>query len=540
MNSNATTASRVRRGADLRTLALGCATASLAACSLSPGPPAVAPVDDIPAAFAGTGDPPRAPAPVAPPAVQDDLRWWSAFQDPALDAVVDSVLASNFDLAEGVARVRQARARARIAKAPLLPSVGLATGAADQDTPANAGLGAQFRQLGLGNPRDSAGGSAPLFDRLAFTTYSASLDFSYELDFWGRARNDARAAAGEYLATESDFLAARIGVVSEAISTYFEIVDLRERVALAREAASVSEERAGLAETRYDRGLVPSFRLYQVRQDLLQTQAAVPTLETALVSAEGRLAVLWGGYVRDLSAVLPDSLAPFVPRGSPPPGAPAALLLQRPDVRAAGQRLEAARHRVGARRADLLPSLSLSGSVGYQSAEAGNLFDGDQWFRNLLANLAAPLFMGGRLRGAVAVAEAQLDQAAAAFGRAVVTAVHEVEAALARLRNDQRRRAFLEAQLAEARTSAELQARRYAGGVGGYADYLDARRNLLNVQSVLSSARRDVALARLAVHRALGGAWFDPAEDAVAVGLRRATPTTGPGPSAPPRAAGLG
>jgi len=517
MDRDATIAAKLRREA--ARLATACATATAAACSLAPDPPVVAPVEDIPAAFAGAADPSgRPPASPDPAALQDGLRWWDAFQDPALEAVVDSVLASNFDLAEGVARVRQARAQARIAKAPLLPSVGLSLGAADQNTPANAGLGAQFRQLGLGGSQDSAGSGAPLFDRLAFTTYSASLDFSYELDFWGRARSDARAAAGEYLATESDFLAARIGVVSEAISTYFEIVDLRERVALAREVASVSAERAGLAETRYGRGLVSSFRLYQVRQDLLETQAAVPALETALATAEGRLATLWGGYARDAATVLPDSLAPALPRGAPPPGAPAALLLQRPDVRAAGQRLEAARHRVGARRASLLPSLSLSGSVGYQSAEAGDLFDGRQWFRNLLANLAAPLFMGGRLRGALTVAEAQLDQAVAAFGRAVVTAVHEVEAALARFRNDERRRAFLEAQLVEARTSAELQARRYAGGVAGYADYLDAQRNLLNVRSVLSTARRDVALARLAVHRALGGAWFDPAQDAVAAG----------------------
>lgn len=530
MDRHATVAAKLRRGAAV--LAAVCATVTSGACSLAPDPPSVAPVDDIPAEFTGAADSSRlAPASVEPFAVRDDSRWWDAFQDPALEAVVDSVLASNFDLAEGVARVRQARAQARIAKAPLLPSVGLSVGAADQNTPANAGLGAQFQQLGLGGSQDSAGVGVPLFDRLAFTTYTASLDFSYELDFWGRARNDARAAAGEYLATESDFLAARIGIVSEAISTYFEIVDLRERVALAREAASLSDERAALAETRYGRGLVPSFRLYQIRQDLLRTQAALPALETALTSAEGRLAVLWGGYARDLSAVLPDALAPALPSGAPPAGAPAALLLQRPDVRAAGQRLEAARYRVGARRADLLPSLSLSGSVGYQSADAGDLFDGEQWFRNLLANLAAPLFMGGRLRGALAVAEAQFDQAAAAFGRAVVNAVHEVEAALARFRNDERRRAFLEAQLAEARTSADLQARRYAGGVAGYADYLDARRNLLDVQSVLSTARRDVALARLAVHRALGGAWLDPEQGAATEDAAAQMPASSPATS---------
>ncbi len=512
---------------------MACAVALSGACSLAPSPRVAAPVDDVPAAFAAAESPDH---PDALPRLLGDgaTRWWAAFQDPALEAVVDSVLASNFDLAEAVARVRQARAQARIAKAPLLPSVGISGGVVDQDTPANAGLGAQFRALGIGTGEAGSDSVAPLFERLAFTTYSASLDFSYELDFWGRARNDARAAAGEYLASESDLLAARIAVVSEAISTYFEIADLRTRVALARRAVGVSSERATLAEARYERGLIPSFRLYQVRQDLLATRAALPALETALASAEGRLAVLAGRYVGDLDAVLPDSLAPSLPRGAPSPGAPAALLLQRPDVRSAAQRAEAARLRLAARRADLLPSLSLAGSIGYQSADAGGLFDASQWFRNLVANLAAPLFMGGRLRGAVAVAEAQFDQAAAAFGRAVVVAVAEVEAALVRFRNDERRRAFLQSEVEEARASAELQARRYAGGAGGYADYLDAERNLLNVELALATSRRDVAVARLAVHRALGGTWFQPAGETEPAGDEAALAGTEPLPPAIP------
>ena len=481
--------------------ALACTT-----CSFVPSPPVVEPVGGIPSEFAATSGLPGRFGPAADSA-RPASRWWAAFEDPVLNAVVDSVLASNFDLAEAVARVRQARAHARIAKAPLLPAVGLSAAATDQDTPANAGLGAQFRALGLGG--DS---TAPALDRLAFTTWSASLDFSYELDFWGRGRNDARAAASDYLASESDFQAARIAVVAETITTYFEIVDLRRRTALAREVADMSSERATLAEIRYGRGLIPSFQLYQLRQDLQEARAALPGLETALAGAEGRLAVLLGGFVRDLDMVLPDSLAPVLATASPHVGVPADLLLQRPDVRAAGQRMEAARYRVGARRADLLPALSLSGSVGLQSADAAGLFDADQWFRNLVANLAAPLFQGGRLRGAVGVAEAQFDQAAAAFGRSVVTAAHEVEAALTRFRNDERRHAFLQSERSEARASAELQARRYAGGVGGYADYLDAQRNLLNVESALAAAQRDVALARLAVHRAVGGAWVAPEE----------------------------
>ena len=202
-----------------------------------------------------------------------------------------------------------------------------------------------------------------------------------------------------------------------------------------------------------------------------------------------------------------------MPPGDPvAAGVPADLLLQRPDVRAAGERLEAARFSIGARRAELLPSLSFSGTIGLQAAEVDGLFNVDQWFRNLIGNLTAPIFQGGRIRSNIALAHANFSQAAAAYGRTVVTAVHEVEGALAALDNEGRRHEFLQSQREEAMASVALQSERYASGVAGYTDYLDALRALLNVESTLAGARRDLALARLSVHRALGGEWTEPPE----------------------------
>ncbi len=480
------------------------AACAQSACSFAPDPMVPEPVAQVPDRFSRgipegiTGN------------RNESREWWKAFSDPVLNAVVDSVLVSNFDLVEAVARVRQARAQARIVRAALFPSVLASGSVAEQNTPANAGFGAQFQALGLGRGQGDSASVVPSLDRLALTTVSVSADISYELDFWGRAGNEARSAGSEYLASESDFHAARIGVLAETITTYFEIVALRRRVVLVRETVDVLVEREALAQTRYDRGLAPSLELYQVRGDLRNTQAALPRIETGLADAEGRLAVLLGGYRRNVEAILSDSLAPVLPADPVPTGIPADLLLQRPDVRAAGQRLEAARYGIGARRAELFPSLSFSGSIGLQSSQVDGLFNVDQWFRNLVANLTGPVFQGGRLRNNVALALARFDQAAAAYGRTVVTAVHEVEAALAGLDSEGRRHAFLAAQQEEARASADLQARRYTLGVGGYSDYLDALRTLLNVESALADATRDVALARLAVHRALGGDWITP------------------------------
>ena len=484
----------------------------LSACSLAPGPSLPEPVAEIPDDFSAR----------LQPGAYEPLEWWTTFRDPVLDAVVDSVLASNFDLAAGVARVQQARARARIARADLFPSVGASGNVTDTDTPTDAGIGAQIQALGLGGPGDTIAGFA-FPDRIDLTTYSVSADFAYELDFWGRARNDARAAGSEYLASESDFHAARIGILAETITTYFDIVSLRQQTELAGETVEVLLERESLASTSYDRGLIDSWTLSQVRQDLRNTQAGLPQLETQLTSAEARLAVLLGGYRQDVEAILPDSLEPQLAADPVPAGVPADLLYQRPDVRAAGQRLDAARYSIGARRAQLLPSLSLSGSIGLASADAGELFNAQQWFTNLITNLTAPIFQAGRLRNNLAFAEGRFDEAAAAYGRTVVTAVNEVETALTGLENETRRHAFLASQRDEALATMDLQSQRYESGVVGYTDYLDALRTLLNVEAALAGATRDLALARLAVHRALGGAWASPE----AVPEPRMVPTSG-------------
>lgn len=430
------------------------------------------------------------------------LEWWRDFEDPTLDALIDTALVSNLDLVEAVARVEQARAQSGIAWADLFPQIQAGTDASKTSQPANTGIGGAFRDL---TPDTLLAG--PTLDRFDFTTYSASLGFSWELDFWGRARNDGRAAAADLMASRADLDAARLGVLSETISTYFQIADLRERVGLTRETAEVLEEREALTVTRYDRGLVSSLELYQVRLDLRTAQASLPQIEIQLAEAEGRMAVLLGKYAGRIGGLLGDALDPVQVVKPIDTGIPADLLLQRPDVRAAAERLEAARFRVGARKAQLLPTLTLSGSAGRQSRDVGGLFDADQWFTNFIAGLTAPIFQGGRLRNNVKAAEAQYTQFAAAFGRTVLTAVFEVETSLKRYEEERRRFGLLTSQRDEAEASANLQSRRYAAGVAGYTDYLDAFRTLLGVQSTLSAAGTDLALARLGVHRALGGGW---------------------------------
>ncbi len=440
-------------------------------------------------------------------------EWWKTFADPALDRIVAGVLASNFDLAAAVARVEQARARARIARAPLFPSIQPTAGVNEFDAPTNAGIGAQLDELGVG----SGGGGVPgitLPDRLGLTTYTAGVEFAYELDFWGRNRNDGLAAGAGRLASESDYMTARMGVLAETVRTYLELVNLRRQRTLASEIAEVFRQRESLAESRYDRGLTDVSVLHRARQDARGAQAELPQIEALLADAEGRLRVLMGDHRVDLAQLTSDSLSG---NGAPhpvPPGIPTRLLMQRPDVVAARQRMEAARFQVGARRADLAPRLSLHGSIGLQSTESSEWFDPEQWFRNLSMNLLGPVFQGTRLQANLALAKAGLKGAVAAYGRSVITAVSEVEAALAGLEASRRRHSLLTSRLNAAQAEEELQEQRYVSGVVDYEALLTSMQVRMTANSLLATAERDLGLARLALHRALGGAWAPEARRA--------------------------
>lgn len=434
------------------------------------------------------------------------LAWWESFADPALNRIVEKALTSNLDLRQAVARIEQARARARIARAAFFPLVKPSISAVDFETPTNAGIGAQLDELGLGSELIEDLGFA-LPDSLQLRTYSLSTEFAYEADFWGRNRKDALAAGAEHLASEADYLTARISILAETIGAYLEVVDSRSQERFAIDMIAILEQRASLIENRYERGLINVLPVYSLQRQLREARVELPRIEAATADAEARLWVLLGGYSEALSSLLPDEPAPSMRPQSVPIGIPADLLTQRPDIAAAQQRMQAARFALGARRADLLPSLSLSGVIGLQSTDSNELFDPDQWFHNLGLNLLGPTVQGASRRAKVELAEARLREATATYGRSVVAAVNEVQAALTGLEASRSRHALLSSHLEEAKAEASLQEQRYTSGVGDYEELLAANQLLVSARSAFSAAERELGVSRLALHRSLGGAW---------------------------------
>jgi len=496
-----------------QTAARGAAVITLlfvASCSFAPEPRTPTVVVDLPPEYpAEVADSTGAAAAAADSLVREPERWWTVYNDPVLEALVDTALAANLDLREAVARVEEVRQRYRIARADLIPAIGLAADASYQDAPSNTGFAGE---IGGGEPGQPPGQT--LFpDRFKYDTYTAGIGFSYEIDFWGKFRNNTKAAVSDFLASEGDYQTARLAVISATISTYLEVVELRRSVELTSLSVDILQERSQRTNERYFRGLVTTFELYTIQSLFRNTQASLPVLESALEEAKGRLAVLLGQYAGSLDQILADDGAPDIVLDPVPADLTAALLEERPDVWSAWQRMEAARYRIGSRKADLYPAIRLDATVGLQSGDVSNLFRLDQYFVNLVGGLTQPLFQGGRLRANIGVAEAQFQALAANYVRTVLTAYKEVQVSLVNLDKQSERYEFLRRQQISAQGSVDFQRRSFARGVGDYLAYLDAKQNLAGTETNLAAAERSLAEARLAVHRALGGAWVRDTED---------------------------
>jgi multidrug efflux system outer membrane protein len=490
----------------------------LAGCSMTPSMTAPEAERDLPETFAPAPGDTTLPAAAADTARYDSQRWWTAFGDSTLTALVDTALADNLDLTSARARVEELAAQFRIARAPLFPSVNANGQYNYQNQPANTGIGGA---IGGGGGDDGGNGDAPpdggqqqsIPDRFEFATYQATLGLSYELDFWGRVRSQRKAALSQYFATAADLQTARLSVISQTISTYFQVASLQRQAALGRQAVDLLEQRLAITQDRYARGLTSSFQLFTVRQSLETARSEQPPLESQLYDARSRLSTLLGRFAG--TSLLPDSLAPSLELSPVPAGLPADLLMQRPDVRAGALRLEAARQQIGGARAEMLPSLSLTGTGGTQSSSLASLVDVDQRFANFVAQLTAPLFQGGRLRANIDAAEARYKQQAAAYENTVLTAFREVKAALVAYDKQRQRLQTVQNQVASARATFRTQRDRYERGIGDVLSLLDAERGLVQARTRLAVARRAAVNARLTLHRALGGTWTDaaPVED---------------------------
>jgi multidrug efflux system outer membrane protein len=467
-----------------------------AGCSLAPSPeppPVAAPENWRSPAGAAAAVPSE---PSAPAAVVAD-EWWKVFGDPRLDALVSQGLAANHDLALAISRVEESRALARYAGADRLPSVALEAGAARTHLSEKSGA--------------VAPGADAVFDsgRVAATV-------AFELDLFGRARNQAEAARQDLFAATSTRDAVRLAVVSDIVTAYFDLAGLDRQAAVTRETIATRRRTEQLIGDRFTGGLVSRLDLERARAERAGAEAALPEIERRRRATENRLAILLGGMpgAIERGKGLEEIVLPEIPAGLP-----SELLLRRPDVAVAEARLAAASARVGQARAALFPSIGLTGYYGRESAELGSLFNPAALVWQAAAGLLQPIFQGGRNRALVAATQARQEQAVIGYLATAEGAFRDVEDALFATQTRRDRRLALAEQSAALTAAASLARDRYQEGESDFLEVLDVERSRLVAALELAAAQRDELVAAVDLFRALGGGY----------GVEAAVPAAGQG-----------
>ncbi len=410
-------------------------------------------------------------------------KWWQDFGDADLDALVERVLDGNLQLRGAVARVEQARAVATQAGSGKWPQIN-----------ANASIGREKRRIFFG-PQE-----------LEFTQnqYSASVSAGYEVDLFQRIGAGHESAKLQIAATRDDMEAVAITLVAETAEAWFDLLVQRERRALLEEQLGTNEIFVELVTLRFTQGLGASaVDVFQARSQVTATKAQLAMIESLETLSEYRLAVLLGEAPGSLEIADRKQLPELPPL--PGTGVPADLLFRRPDVRAIRRRVEAADWKVASAVADRLPKLSLSGGLSTTAADPADLIVKPLY--NLVANLVAPIFDGGRRAAEVDRTEAVVDELSAAFGQVLLGALLEVESALVLEKGQLDQIAELEAQVEISKSTLKEARNRYREGITDFLPVLTALRTLHASEQAVLGARRQLLSYRIQLCRALGGTW---------------------------------
>ncbi len=446
----------------------------LAACRVGPQPSA--PDLDLPAEWA------EAPGPRAQ--FDADASWWRGFRDPILDALVERAVAGNLDLAIARARVLEARAARDAVAGNRRPAVA---------------AGAGYSRIGLSEGSRIPGGGE-------YDFFEAGFDARWEIDLFGRLDRAVDAADAGVAASREAERHAHVTLVGELVREYVQYRGTQRALAILRGNLRTQEDTLALTRARQDAGFAPELDTARATALVESTAAGVPALEAALRAAIHRLGVLAGESPSALSMLLrPERPIPVAP-DDVAPGVPADVVRRRPDVRRA--ELELARETAleAQATAELYPRLVLGASVGQEARRASDLFDGASTAWSLGGSLLAPLFEGGRLRANLRAQEARRAQAYLAWKSTVLTALREVEDALARVAGERERADRLGAAVAASRRSLVLARDLHAQGIVDFLEVLDAQRALLAAESELAAAQTGVGAQAAALYKALGGA----------------------------------
>ncbi|MGC9953138.1 MAG: efflux transporter outer membrane subunit [Rhizomicrobium sp.] len=439
-----------------------------AGCSTSP--PVAMKTDELPKAYT---------APMTTGAQKElSTEWWTSFSSPELTSFVETAKTDNLDLAAAAARVLQAQAQTGEAASALFPSIDLSASA---------------KRQGSNHPGTT------------YNTFGASLGASYELDFWGLAQDNLRAARNSARAAIYAQDVVALTTSANVANTYFAVLSLRERIAISKKNIEAAKRILAITQAKVTNGVSSNLELAQQTAILAGVEAQIPALEEQERETRYALAILLGRVPEGFD-VKADSLEGIV---APPvePGMPSALLQRRPDIAQAEAQLFAAHANVDAARAAFLPAIGLTGSGGYVGPQISNLINPSNLAWSVGASLLQAIFDGGRLTSQRDYAKAQEAELVASYRSAVLNALSDVESALGSTSSLAERERLTTVQVDNAAEAFRISELQYREGVVDLLTVLQAQQTLFSSQDTLVQVKLARLQAGVGLYRALGGGW---------------------------------
>ena len=421
-----------------------------------------------------------------PPA---ESQWWKVFNDPVLDELVQTAYEQNLSLQIAGLRVLEARAQLGIVTGNLYPQ----------------------SQSVSGNYSYNRGKETAFTDRY-FNQAGTGFDAAWELDFWGKFRRGIESADANMIANIASYDDVLVTLTAEVARTYVVIRTLEERIRLARENTKIQQRSLELTTNQFETGAVTELDMQQATTQLRNTQASVPNLLISLEQAQHALSILMGMVPQDLSAILgAGSDIPSAP-AEVATGIPADLLRRRPDIKQAELQAAAQSAQIGIADAELLPSFTLLGSIGWNVNDAGNDDISDLFDSNNLAFSTGPSFQWkilnyGRLKNQVRVQDARFQQLLTNYENVVLNAAGEVKNAISGFVHSGIEAGYRKQSADAAQRSTDLSMLQYTEGVSLYQSVLDATRSLASQQDSYAVTRGNIATNLIALYKALGGGW---------------------------------
>jgi NodT family efflux transporter outer membrane factor (OMF) lipoprotein len=427
-------------------------------------------------------------------------RWWTSFNDPLLNSLVERAVRSNLDLRLAEARIREARAARAVTAAGEWPRADV-SGSYSRNRSSENAVGSQG-QGAVVAPRPGADLEQDLF-RTGF-------DATWEIDVFGGVRRSLEAADATLAATLEDRRNTLVTLLGDIAKNYIDVRGFQKRLLVARANLKAQQETLDLTRVRFQAGLASDLDVAQAEGQLNTTAAQVPTLEGSLTQAAHRLDILLGSE--------PGSLWDQLAKESPIPvlpaevlvGLPSELLRRRPDIRRAERQLAAATAQVGAATADLFPKFSLIGGMGLQSISASDWFSGPSRFWSIGPTIRWPIFDAGRIRANIEVRNAQQAQALTQYEKTILAALEDVENSLVNYAREQMRHRTLRDAVAAHRRAVAMSNELYIRGLVDFLNVLDNQRSLFASESDLAQSEAVMATNLVALYKALGGGWETP------------------------------